>query len=643
MGINVLLAAGVTVCAAGALEGIARVAERRRPPPQVAGYIWDWEVEWDGEFPSGLPQVLPWPPAEANGDGFRDRWHPAQGLEGTWRVAFLGDSVTMGAGIEAAQAFPQVVQSLLDGAGRPVEVFNAGMIGWSTRQERIAYERLLRRYRPRQVVLGVCLNDIPELRNNLVRPPAWLAALHARSAVVRLAVNAPAREIQRVEEIFARPDAPKVVDGFARFFDEVRALRALVEADGARFAVLVFPFRFQVAAGAPAPTAQRTIGAFCAREGLPCLDLLPSLAPLGERAFVDYDHFSPEGARRVAEAVLEHGMVEGPPAPAAAGGAGDPAALQATLRGDPSPDARAAAARALARASSAPSAALFEALHDPHQAVRWEAARGLAKSELDATALPALERALRVPDAYVRSFAAWRLGALGPAARGSAPALVAALREEGAYGPSGAADALARIGATDAAPALLDGLRAAEAGPRAAAATALGTLGGGEAAVSALAAALRDPEATVRTAAVRALGRLGPSARPALPALVAVLGDPHADVRVAAADALCAPGLEDRSAVPGLIAALGDASADVRTAAARALGRPALRATDAVPRLAAALEDRNKAVRVQAARSLGAFGPYARPALPALRRAAQDPRGAVRRAAQEALRRLGAS
>ena len=35
------------------------------------------------------------------------------------------------------------------------------------------------------VIVAVCLNDIPELQNNLTRPPAWLSALHGRSALVR--------------------------------------------------------------------------------------------------------------------------------------------------------------------------------------------------------------------------------------------------------------------------------------------------------------------------------------------------------------------------------------------------------------------------------------------------------------------------
>jgi lysophospholipase L1-like esterase len=83
----------------------------------------------------------------------------------------LGDSVTLGDQIKPEEAYPQVLEARLREAGRPIEVMNVGLWGWSTRQERIAYARIVRDYRPDAVVLAVCLNDIPELQNNLSRPP----------------------------------------------------------------------------------------------------------------------------------------------------------------------------------------------------------------------------------------------------------------------------------------------------------------------------------------------------------------------------------------------------------------------------------------------------------------------------------------
>src|SRR6185295_18808635 len=133
------------------------------------------------------------------------------------------------------------------------------------------------------------------------RPPALLATLFKRSALVRRVMDAPGREIQNVEQLFTDRDTPRVREAFARFFDEVRVLRDAVTKDGATFAVAVFPFRFQMTKPEAEATAQREIEAFCRREGMPFVDLLPALRPLVETAFVDYDHLSATGAARVAE------------------------------------------------------------------------------------------------------------------------------------------------------------------------------------------------------------------------------------------------------------------------------------------------------------------------------------------------------
>jgi UDP-N-acetylmuramyl pentapeptide phosphotransferase/UDP-N-acetylglucosamine-1-phosphate transferase/HEAT repeat protein/lysophospholipase L1-like esterase len=563
---NVALALAVSASFAGVLEGLCRLAEARRPRPQVAEYLWDWQRRWDGDFYTMRSDANGWPPwEEFNADGMRDRTHAPEKPAGTRRVVFLGDSVTLGDQIEPAQAYPQFLQADLADAGHPVEVFNVALWGWSTRQERLAYERIARRYAPDDVVLAVCLNDIPELQNNLTRPPRFLTALHERSALVRRVVDAKDREIGSVEELFAEPEPRKVRAAFERFFAEVRALRAEAARDGASFAVVVFPFRFQVAADPPPPRVQARIAAFCAAEGIRCLDLLPTLGPAGEAAFVDYDHLSPAGARLVARALRSSGLVAAGPGAmerlaaacrgacpnVAAWQAGGPAAaargelvgllqrpapeaqtaaawalarlgadalpavpaLEAAL-GDPSEGVRTAAAAALgAVAADAPAPALWDALADPRQGVRWAAARALSRATLaPETALPQLAALLRGDDPYLRGFAAWTLGEMGPRAEAAVPALVDALAREEGYGRGGASAALAKMGpaARSAVPALVQGLEDGDGERRWKAARTLGRIGpAAEAAVPALIARLSDPHEYVRAHAARALGRIG--------------------------------------------------------------------------------------------------------------------------------------
>jgi len=598
---NLSLSLAVTLVLLVLLEGGARWLESRRPPrPQVADYIWDWDDKMPGGFYVMNSEAVGWPPwEEFNGDGLRDRTRPQEKPDLVRRVAVLGDSVALGAELRPEQSFPRLLEARAQAAGRPVEVMNVALWGWSTRQERIAWQRIARRYHPDAAVLAVCLNDIPELFNNLSRPPGWLAALFQRSAAVRLLVDAQGREIDSVERLFSEPDAPRVRQALSAFFDEVRSLRREVEKDGASFAVVVFPFRFQVQPGAPPPVVQRRIAAFCAAERLRCLDLLPLLVPNGSVAFLDYDHLSPRGALATAEALEAHGLV--PEAPGArellqpaleaaalpgsatasawlagsepsltrdgaralaallgkgpvpvrwaaawalarAGRGSQPAidALILSLRQDPSTAVRAGAAAALG-ASLAPAAKapLFDALGEPSEAVRHQAARGLSALGTSAEDVPWLQAALDSPDEYVSGFAAWSLGNLGQAAQGAVPLLARALARPRMDAVVCAA--IARIGpaAADAVPVLVQALRSADTGQRWRAARALGRIGpAAQAAVPALQAALADPEIGVRQHAARALGRLGPAARPAAAALQRATGDPDPAVRHEARQAL---------------------------------------------------------------------------------------------------------
>lgn len=594
---NLLLSLAVSALLLGGLEGFFRYREGRRPPPPVEDYIWNWEKKWEGDFYTIRSDVNGWPPwEEFNADGVRDRMHPVGKPEGVFRLMFLGDSVTLGAGIKPQEAYPQALQAQLDEEGRPVEVFNLALWGWSTRQQRLAWQKLGRKYRPDLVVLGICLNDIPELQNNLVRPPRWIAVLHERSALVRGIVNAPAREIQSVEQLFASPEAPKVREGFDRFFAELRSLRNEVRADGVELAVLVLPFRFQVVAGAPPPLAQSRIAEFCGRESLRCLDLLPALARVGDSAFVDYDHLSPQGAQIVAGEVRRSGWLPAALVPArdrllsfasarrAGGlsawlegkgsGPGTLPALREALHdgdadvrrsaawaaerlgpegsllfpqlskalGDAEEEVRRQAAQALGALGEAESStpALFGALSDQRESVRWAAALALTRLQsVQPRDVPALIAALGSDDAYVRGFAAWTLGELGPAAREAIPALIEALDGKDGYGRGGAVAALAKMGpaASAAVPALMRGLQSDDGDRRWKAARTLGRIGpAAQAAVPLLIRALSDPNEHVRGHAARALGRIGGEG--VVPALERAARDPVEEVRREARTAL---------------------------------------------------------------------------------------------------------
>jgi HEAT repeat protein/lysophospholipase L1-like esterase len=668
--------ASVTVVLGGAELAVRRFAHE----PAIAGYITDWQA-WDGEFYTVKSTAAGWPPWEDyNGDGLRDRDHEVARTPGTRRVVCLGDSTTLGWGVSPQEAYPQVLEEMLESEGDRTEVLNVALGGWSTRQELIAYRRVARKYRPDVVILGICLNDVAEMQNNLSRPPRWLAALYRRSALVRRLVRAREREIAQVEQLFSEPDSPGVRAGYARMFADLKTLRDEVRSDGAAFAVLIFPFRFQVKPEAPPPYAQRTIAAFCKAQGIPYLDLLPAIGRAGRESFHDIDHFSAAGARLVAAEVLASGLVgttsspslmsqaaEAPRAADVPGSIGalahgsdrdrvaatralarlGPAAHEAapalaSLLNDGSPVVRAAAARALGAVgplTAAGQLALVARLGDADERVRWRATESLEETELDpAVCLEPLTRILADRRSPGRQYAARVLGTLGPPAAPAVPALVAELDDPSPPARARAAWALGRIGppARGAVPALVKAIEDPEV--RWWAIDALGGIGAGAvAAEPALVAALRDPSSNVRWRAALALASIGPAAKAAAPALAEAARDDQEHVRLGALAALAKVEAAADLALPVYRRALGDPGSRVRDLAAKDLGLLGPAAAPAAEELAAHLTDEDVGVRSRAARSLGRLGRLPSSARRALERATQDHEEVVRVEAAKAL------
>jgi hypothetical protein len=79
---------------------------------------------------------------------------------GSRRVLVIGDSYTWGYAVAEEEAFPQVAERLLRDRGRAdIEVINAGVPDYNSRQERQLLEQLLPIYQPDAVFLAYVVND----------------------------------------------------------------------------------------------------------------------------------------------------------------------------------------------------------------------------------------------------------------------------------------------------------------------------------------------------------------------------------------------------------------------------------------------------------------------------------------------------
>lgn len=108
--------------------------------------------------PPGLPGV--------NSLGFNDdEFHVAK-TPGRLRVACLGSSTTEGGNPEGHEgSYPRQLQHILEErTGRPVEVLNFGMAGWTTAEEMVNYFLVVQDYVPDVVVIHEAANDVDPRR-----------------------------------------------------------------------------------------------------------------------------------------------------------------------------------------------------------------------------------------------------------------------------------------------------------------------------------------------------------------------------------------------------------------------------------------------------------------------------------------------
>lgn len=169
-----LLAVAVSaLCAMGVFELVLRVTQPATQNPQyvpdaVVGYrlapsqriaVADRHGEYKNVF-------------VVNEAGAPDRKHSIEKPDATFRIAFIGDSMTAGKEVARNRRFPAVVEQVLNedlnasfkSTGLTVESLNFGTPGYGTAQELLDYQTRVRHYGPDLVVIGFLPDN--DIRNN---------------------------------------------------------------------------------------------------------------------------------------------------------------------------------------------------------------------------------------------------------------------------------------------------------------------------------------------------------------------------------------------------------------------------------------------------------------------------------------------
>jgi lysophospholipase L1-like esterase len=322
--------ASVTVLVAG-VEAALRPLVRLRARTTI--FERDGDLGW--KYRPGADDLWDGVRMRINAKGLRMPETSYAKPRGTFRILFLGDSVTVGWGLEEEQTFPrQVAGALAERSGKPIEAINAGVNGYSPWQEAIYLEKEGLRYEPDLVVLSFVLNDVTErftlerfggsgvgrqLAGAITSPIDWIvdrtavghvaAALGARLRFGRdPRAGARRQELTEVSDLVFHPDRPDVERAWRITLGELARIADTCAARRIPLAIVVFPFVFQLEDPAHRRAPQDRIEAFAAPRGVAVLDLLPvlgrRLAAEGRPAedyFLDPDHPSPRGARAIGE------------------------------------------------------------------------------------------------------------------------------------------------------------------------------------------------------------------------------------------------------------------------------------------------------------------------------------------------------
>jgi hypothetical protein len=166
-----------------------------------------------------------------NALGCRGPDYPPVPPEKTLRIVALGDSYTLGVGVHEKDTFSRRLEHILNQKTEnndplTYEVINCGVSGYSTREERLFYERVASRYNPDIVLLTMVTNDdrswMDDVKMGYFYSPGQFGQIfHTWAALQTL--------------IHRRPDPD-----YSICLDETLKLYEVVKRNNARLAVVVF-------------------------------------------------------------------------------------------------------------------------------------------------------------------------------------------------------------------------------------------------------------------------------------------------------------------------------------------------------------------------------------------------------------------
>ena len=127
-------------------------------PDEKKGY--EYKPYFNGTFQGTLYKDIE---ININSKGLRDYEYEYAKQPNVFRILFLGDSATVGAGVNLENTFAKKLESNLRNKSYNVEVINAAVNSYEFDQEYIFYLDEGYKYSPDILIIGVALNDAGEV------------------------------------------------------------------------------------------------------------------------------------------------------------------------------------------------------------------------------------------------------------------------------------------------------------------------------------------------------------------------------------------------------------------------------------------------------------------------------------------------
>ena len=252
---------------------------------------------------------------------------------GVYRILGLGDSFTFGVGVRDGDTFLSLLAERLKAhAGREerVEVANAGVQGYNTRDEVLYLAHQWLRLAPDLVLITFYLNDAYDdlaFHNNgkglgvYLERPSGLARYSRAWDLVQHRYRS-ARESKALEQYYHRPyfsDAPNYLSGgeeaevdWPACVRALRRARQLTRSRGIELSLVIFPELYKLDGRYPFLAIHRLVQETCASLGIPALDLLSAFRGRDARDLWVHptDHHPNELAHQIAADALYEFVTE---------------------------------------------------------------------------------------------------------------------------------------------------------------------------------------------------------------------------------------------------------------------------------------------------------------------------------------------